>query len=162
LTLVLQHVLSPSAVTAQQDGANEVRASAFVLTGADGTVLGRLAPGPQGNGLLTLTNNTGRPRMFVSGGGVISVNDADGHTLVQVVVNTDRGVSGLFVRDAQGTARLAAIRNEPQDGQVVQVFDADGHPRVGLGSLADPSGAGSSDYGLRVRDADGGILTTVP
>src|SRR5438552_2914225 len=52
--MLLQHVLSASSATAQAGPAQEIRASAFVLVAADGTVLGRLGSGGAGSGNLTL------------------------------------------------------------------------------------------------------------
>jgi len=44
----------------------------------------------------------------------------------------------------------------------VRVQDLEGKPRVGIGTLADTAGASTTDYGLRVREANGDIVTTVP
>ena len=71
-TLVVQHLLTPPPIAAQPAGVQEVRASAFVLVGADGTVLGRLGQGGLGNGNLTLYNAAGQQRAVLAGAGGLS------------------------------------------------------------------------------------------
>src|SRR5437588_373764 len=65
--------------TAQSTDAQEVRASAFTLVSADGTVLATLAPNPiSGAGILTLHDGAGLRRMAVAGTGVIVATEQDG------------------------------------------------------------------------------------
>lgn len=78
---LVQHVMSPPRVTAQSSQPQEVRASAFVLVGPDGTVVGRLAPGANGGGRLTLFDRTGAQRAAVAAAGVFAAFDPDGTTL---------------------------------------------------------------------------------
>ena len=73
---------APSAATAQSLSAPEVRASAFVLVGSDGTVLARLRPSTAGNGLLELDNTEGTRRLSLTGGGEMDAYDTDGATLL--------------------------------------------------------------------------------
>jgi hypothetical protein len=70
-------------VTAQSSQPQEVRASAFTLVRADGTVLAELAPGPgAGPGRLVLRDAAGTQRLVVSGAGVLNAFDQDGTTVV--------------------------------------------------------------------------------
>lgn len=78
---LVQHAMSPPRATAQSSQPQEVRASAFVLVGADGSVLGRLAPGGQGGGRLTLYDGTGTQRTALAAAGVLAAFDTDGKTL---------------------------------------------------------------------------------
>jgi len=73
----------PLQATAQSSQPQEVRASAFTLVGADGTVLARLASGPgAGNGHLALYDTAGTERLTLGGGGALNVFDQDGTTVV--------------------------------------------------------------------------------
>jgi hypothetical protein len=78
--LLAQRVLAPSSATAQAGQAQEVRASAFVLVGADGSVLGRFQTGPAANGQLQLLDAAGKTRTVLTGNGSMVVFDADGAT----------------------------------------------------------------------------------
>ena len=61
----------PPQATAQSNQLQEVRASAFTLVGADGTVLARLAPGGgAANGRLSLHDAAGTERMRLARGGL--------------------------------------------------------------------------------------------
>jgi len=79
--LAFSLVAAPQA-TAQASQAQEVRASAFTLVGADGTVLARLQPSALGTGNLTLYDTAGTPRLNVNGNGAIAARDQDGTTPV--------------------------------------------------------------------------------
>jgi hypothetical protein len=80
-TVVGFSLVAPSAATAQPTQAQEVQASAFVLVGTDGTVLGRWEPGPGGGANLRLNNADGTQRMTVSAGSQIASYGPDGTTL---------------------------------------------------------------------------------
>jgi len=68
---------------AQSSQAQVVRASAFELVGADGTVLARLAPNSSmANGNLTLYDAAGMERLVLAGGGAVIVFDQEGTTPV--------------------------------------------------------------------------------
>ena len=65
--------------TAQSSQAQEVRASAFTLVGADGTILASLAPSTDNrNGELALYDAAGTRRLIMSGSGQMRVLDQDG------------------------------------------------------------------------------------
>jgi hypothetical protein len=73
--------------TAQSSELQEVRASAFTLVGADGTVLARLAPaqtqtGGRELGALIMYGATGTRRLTVTGAGTVNAYEGDGTTLV--------------------------------------------------------------------------------
>ena len=71
-----------------------MRASAFVLVGADGnTVIGRWAPGPSGGGNLTL-NSVGGTRRLGVGGGQIETFSSDGTALTFKAGQTDETYTG--------------------------------------------------------------------
>jgi hypothetical protein len=76
--IVAFSLVAPSLATAQSTQLEEVRASAFVLVGTDGTVIGRFGPGAAGNGNLVLLDTDGRPRWTIGGGGALSVYDPEG------------------------------------------------------------------------------------
>jgi hypothetical protein len=76
----------PSPATAQSSPAQEVRASAFTLVGADGTVLARLASAETQTstrelGVLTMYNAAGIRRLVVTGAGTVNAYESDGTTL---------------------------------------------------------------------------------
>ena len=161
-TLLVQRLLGPTAASAGPAQTGEIRATSFVLVRPDGTEIGRLGPGSQGAGNLTLFDTSGRLRIAVSGAGDLLAYGSGGTALAQVYANADDNTSGLILRDSDGKVRLDAAQSPDANAAVLRVHDEAGNPRVGMGSLADPTGASSGDYGLRVRDAGGGILTTVP
>jgi hypothetical protein len=73
----------PRPVTAQASQPSEMLASAFILVGADGTVLARLAPGEgTGTGRLSLRDAAGVERITLNGGGGLNVFGQDGTTPV--------------------------------------------------------------------------------
>jgi hypothetical protein len=73
-------LLSPSSVTAQSQP-QEVRASAFLLVGPDGTVVGRWASGGGGGGNLGLSGPDGTLRLQLSANGQIASYGPDGTTV---------------------------------------------------------------------------------
>jgi hypothetical protein len=79
-TFVGFSLLAPLPATAQSSEAQELRASAFILVGPDGTVLARLAPGPNGPGNLALNDAEGTRRLVMTGAGVLAAFDSDGTT----------------------------------------------------------------------------------
>jgi hypothetical protein len=81
--LAIDLMVAPPA-TAQSNETQEVRAAAFTLVGPDGTVLARLAPGPNGGGNLALRDAAGTQRLVVGGRGLVIVYDQDGVTPVFV------------------------------------------------------------------------------
>ena len=155
-------MLAPGAATAQSIQSGEVRASSFVLVGSDGTVIGRLGPGSSGNGNLTLFDASGRLHIAVSGSGDLLAYGTGGTALAQLYASADTDSSGFILRDPNGKIRVDAGQNPEADAAAVRVHDQAGQLRTGIGSLADDTGASSGAYGLRVRDADGNIVTTVP
>lgn len=134
LTLVALRVIAPAATQAQP---GEVRASAFVLVGPDGTVLGSLTAGPMGNGNLTLYDRAGKRRIWVAGAGNVAIWDSDDKLRVSLSYNepvTPAGY-GLAMFDAEQRPRiLAGTRTGEQFG--IGVLDATG---MSLGSLPAPS-----------------------
>ena len=87
-------LVAPAPATAQSSQLQEVRASAFVLVGADGnTVIGRWAPGPSGGGNLTL-NSVGGTRRLGVGGGQIETFSSDGTALTFKAGQTDETYTG--------------------------------------------------------------------
>lgn len=161
-TLLAQRLLTPTPARAGSTQAAEIRATSFVLVGPDGTEIGRLGPGSQGAGNLTLFDPSGQLRIAVSGAGDLLAYGSGGTALAQIYANADDNTSGLILRGSDGKIRLDASQSPNANAAVLRVHDEAGNPRVGMGSLAGQSGASSGDYGLRVRDASGGVLTTVP
>jgi hypothetical protein len=80
-TLAFSLMAAPQA-TAQSSQPQEVRASAFTLVRADGTVLAQLAPSPGGTGRLALSDAAGTERVTLQGGGTLNIWDQDGTTVV--------------------------------------------------------------------------------
>src|SRR5262245_37495752 len=78
--LVAVSLLVPTRVAAQPSHLDEVRAAAFSLVDDDGTVLARLAPGPNGGGNFSLRDAMGTQRLVLGGRGVVIVYDQDGTT----------------------------------------------------------------------------------
>jgi hypothetical protein len=160
MTLVAQRIMAPAPAGAQFISTPEVRAQSFVLVSSDGTTIARLGPGSQGAGNLTLFDATGRLRMAASGAGDLLAYGNGGTALAQIYANAETNDSGLLLRDSSGTLRVIASQSD--NAAAVRVQDAAGNQRVGIGTLADLSGAGRLDYGLRVRGEDGGVLSTIP
>jgi hypothetical protein len=80
--LAFSLVAAPQA-TAGSGQLQEVRASAFTLVGADGTVLAELAPGTGGGaGRLLLRDAAGTQRVTLVGSGTLNVWDQEGATVV--------------------------------------------------------------------------------
>lgn len=159
-TLLVQRLIAPPGASAQLIQTPEVRANAFVLVGSDGTVIGRLGAGSQGDGNLTLNDSGGQLHLAASGAGDLLAYGTGGTALAQLYADPNTNDSGLLVRDANGRLRVVAAQGS--DSAAVRIQDPDGKPRVGIGTLADSAGASTTDYGLRVRDPDGSIVTTVP
>jgi hypothetical protein len=81
LTVLAPRLVGPGQAAAQPAQQNELRATAFVLVGGDGTVLARLGPAPDGSGRLTLYDAAGTRRLALAGAGVLAIFDQDGTTL---------------------------------------------------------------------------------
>ncbi len=117
VTLLVQHVISPPRATAQVSQ-QEVRAGAFVLVGQDGTVLGRLSAGDQGNGQLVLFDASGKQRVVLAGAGALVVNDPDGRTA--------RFVAGYtVVPGPNGEPPINGVLLDA-DGRILNMLDAAG------------------------------------
>jgi hypothetical protein len=179
VTLLVMHTLAAPPATARTGQVEEVRASAFVLVGADGAELARLVPGPQGAGNLTLFDTAGKARVVLGGGGIMRVFDADGVTSrVSMGVNPQTGGAFYLLNNNEGRMRLQ-LGISPEGNPVVQLLDANGMTtRLGMGvsaegrpgfSIRDASGltrvqlgqppAGTGDtYEVSVRDAEGNII----
>ena len=125
MTVLVLRVMAPRYAGAQAGQAGEVRASAFVLVGPDGTVLARLAPGGRGNGNLTVFDTAGKARAVVEGSGAFVVNDSDGTTqLALLAFNRSDGNNGIRVSDQAGNARMTVGLS---DGQYrIRILDAAG------------------------------------
>jgi hypothetical protein len=183
VTLVVVRGLVPSRAAAQPQQTGEVRASTFVLVGADGTELARLAPGPQGPGNLTLFDTAGKARVVLAGAGVMRVFDADGVTSrVSMGVNPQTGGAFYLLNNNEGRMRLQ-LGISPEGNPVGQLLDANGMTvRIGFGvsvdgrpgfSVRDASGitrvqlgqapGGEGDgFEVSVRGADGQIIASLP
>jgi hypothetical protein len=180
-TLLMQHLLAPPHITAQVSDTQVVRASAFELVGADGTILARLAPDQAGNGLLTLSDAAGRPRSFVAGMGRLGVSDANGKVRASMFVNPTNNSSGVQAADEEGNRRANLVYDPTVSfGTSMRLFDASGHERFTVHYRADADDSGASffdgnnrvrvaigsladdGYGVRVRDAENNILAEVP
>jgi hypothetical protein len=161
-TLAAQRLLVPTAARAQSGDASEIRASAFVLVGADGTEIARLGPGSQGAGNLKLFDQTGQLRIAVSGAGDLLAYGNGGTALAQLYAKPDDNSSGLILRDPDGNVRVDAGQSPDNAAAAVRVHDGSGQLRVGIGTLASETGGSTADFGLRVRDSSGAILTTLP
>jgi hypothetical protein len=79
--LAVSLVAAPHA-TAQSSQPQEVRASAFTLVGADGTVIAQLAPTESGLGRLMLRDAAGTQRVTLVANGILNIWDPDGTTVV--------------------------------------------------------------------------------
>jgi hypothetical protein len=159
-TLLVQRLLLPQPASADP---SEVRATSFILVGPDGTEIGRLGPDSQGDGDLRLLDQNGNLRIAVSGSGDLLAYGTDsGTALAQLYANADGDKSGLILRDPDGKIRVDAGQTPDDGSAAVRVDDPDGNLRVGIGSLASDSGGNSGNFGMRVRDASGAIMTTVP
>ena len=76
-------LVAPLQPTAESSQPQEVRASAFTLVGADGTVLAQLASDTRaGTGRLLLRGAAGTERVTLAGGAGLNVFDQDGATVV--------------------------------------------------------------------------------
>jgi hypothetical protein len=167
LTVLAMRLFAPGQTHAQAAQQGEVRATAFVLVGADGTVLARLAPGSAGNAVLTLMDSTGKPRAYMAGGGFagmpgggqMGVLDNDGKPRAQLfyVPNVDSG--GVGVPSTKGGG-ANIIYNPQNDSLGLYIFDPANKFRAALGVRAGNDLDGS--YGLLVRDADGNTLAADP
>jgi hypothetical protein len=81
-TLLAFRLVLPSSATAQANQSDEVRASAFVLIGRDGsTEVGRFGLGGPGNESLSLSTGEGTRRHILSGNGTVTTFDSDGGTV---------------------------------------------------------------------------------
>ena len=80
-TLTIERLVDPAPAAAQGGQRSVQRASAFELVADNGAVLARLAPGPAGNGNLTLFSTAGAQRTVVFGNGTFAAFDPDGETL---------------------------------------------------------------------------------
>src|SRR6185369_3132358 len=70
-------------VTAQSGQLQEVRAAAFVVTGPEGIMLGRLGSGGLGNGNPSLYDDAGRQRWQMNGVGGMSAFGSEGMSRFQ-------------------------------------------------------------------------------
>jgi hypothetical protein len=68
-------LVSPGPATAQSAVAPVLRAATFELVRNDGTVIGRLAPGPAGGGSLVLSHPGGTTGLALAGGGLMTAYD---------------------------------------------------------------------------------------
>lgn len=159
-TLAVERLLGPQPAGAQFISSPEIRAQSIVLTSSDGTTIARLGPGSSGAGNLTLFDASGRLRLAASGAGDLLAYGTGGTALAQIYADADTNASGLLLRDEDGTMRV--IASQTAGAAAVRVQDAGGQQRVGIGTLADLTGSGRVDYGLRVRAEDGGVLSTIP
>jgi hypothetical protein len=157
-TLAVQRLLTPPMATAQS---SDVRATAFILVGSDGTQIARLGPGSAGDAVLSLDDSSGTLHLAASGHGDLLAYGSGGTALVQVYADPSTNNSGMLVRDGTGKLRVVAAQSADSSA-AVRVQDAGGNPRVGIGTLEGSSGESTTDYGLRVRDPGGNILATVP
>jgi hypothetical protein len=78
-TLFVQHLVTPSPVSAQPATVG-LSNQDFVVTGGTG-MLGRLGPGPEGNGNLRLWDLNGYLRVQIAGNGTIAIYDTSGNTV---------------------------------------------------------------------------------
>jgi hypothetical protein len=139
-TVVTMRIVWPVPTEAQPAQQGEVRASAFVLVGPDGNVLARLAPGPMGNGNLSLFNTEGVLRAAINGAGNAGLFQPDGKVRVTLAAGA---APGLAVWDEAAQASFDAGQTPP--------------PRLFIGQRALSGGS----YGMATRDADDN-LTLIP
>jgi hypothetical protein len=158
-TLLVQHLVAPAGAAAHSVPA-ELHAQAFVLDAPDGTEIARLGPGSSGNANLWLYDSDGHLHLVASGDGDLLAYGSGNTALAQLYADPTTNASGLLLRDANGTMRIVAAQGP--DSGAVNVRDASGQLRVGIGTLAGANGESTPDYGLRVRAPDGSIITTVP
>jgi hypothetical protein len=189
VTVLAMRLFGPRQTVAQSAQQGDVRATAFTLVGADGTVLAKLAPGTQGNGNLTVFDSTGRPRAGLQGNGVVAILDTDGKPRTLLNYNADgpgAGSGGVVALDATGKPRAVLTYNQNSEVGGTLAFDSTGTARAGVGynaavgtpfvSLFGESGPGSgacparatrhlrtdASYGFDVCDADGNVIYTAP
>jgi hypothetical protein len=172
----------PPPAAAQSEQVGEVRAAAFVLVGADGTELARLAPGPLGPGNLTLFDTAGKARVVLGGAGIMRVLDADGVTSrVSMGVNLQTGGAFYLLNNNEGRMRLQ-LGISPEGNPVVQLLDANGMTtRLGMGvstegrpgfsvrdangvtrvQLGQPPMGQTDDFEVSIRGADGSVIASL-
>jgi hypothetical protein len=151
LTVLTMRLVGPAVTVAQPAEHDEVRARAFVLVGADGTMLGRLAPGGAGNGNLTLYDTAGRQRIWMAGAGNVVIFDSDGK--VQGSFSGGLG-AGLYLFDGNSNARVVLGFNPATNAGGLGIYDANTKPRIRMGSFD------GEVFGLGVLDAEGAITHT--
>jgi hypothetical protein len=109
LTVLAMRLFGPLPARGQSANLGDVQVTSITLVGADGTVLGRLGPGPTGQGNLSLFDTAGVRKVTLAGGspeggaGLSLVDDA-GHPRVQVFYSTQNGLGGVRFMDANGPA----------------------------------------------------------
>jgi hypothetical protein len=121
VTVVIGRTLLPRDAAAHAPPLGEVRAAAFVLVNAEGAVLGRLGPGLQGNGNLSLYDQAGTLRAVVAGGGALNFYDEAGAIRVGIAAHFPQtGGPTLRLIDETGRARL--LQERSADGSYRTTF----------------------------------------
>jgi hypothetical protein len=138
LSVCATRAFGPRPTVAQPAQQGDIRATSFTLVGADGTVLGRLAAGPAGNGNLTVYDTAGRMRAGVAGGGNVTVFDPDGKAravLAHDAAGPFAGFGGLVALDANGNFRAVAGYSATNESPFLALFDETLPPTSGCGGL---------------------------
>ena len=116
-----------------------MRDTAFELVDEAGNVKATLTVGPDGGALLALRDAAGAVRVLVNAGrnGSVDLLDPDGNQRVELMQG---GPDGLAVWDEEGRHRvLVGHGPKPDRDASLELWDADGHYRVGLGVWPDGS-----------------------
>jgi hypothetical protein len=185
VTLLVARALVAPQVTAQSEQPGEVRASAFVLVGADGAPRASLAVRENGAVSIQFLDGAGALRSMLGEAGLV-VRDTDGQTgrlfVGLVPTGASAGSVGTYVFGSSGSLRLFSGVSPTSDPNV-QVVDANGMtPRISFGITADGrSGLGVRDntgtprvrlgqaatgpnvnFEVTLLDADGQVIAVLP
>jgi hypothetical protein len=113
-----------------------LRDTSFELVDDEGNVKATLTVGPDGDGLLALRDAAGAVRVLVRPGS-IDLIDPQGNQRVEVM---ESGPGGLAVWDENGRHRILVGHGPAPDRDAsIELWDSDGHYRVGLGVWPDGS-----------------------
>jgi hypothetical protein len=185
VTLLVARALVAPEATAQSEQVGEVRASAFVLVGADGAPRASLAVRENGAVNIQFFDGAGALRSMLGEAG-LTVRDTDGRTIRLFTGllpgGAGAGSVGTYVSGSSGSLRLfsGVSPNGDPNVQVVDangmtsrilfyltadgrsglsVRDGNGTPRVRLGQA--PTGP-NMDFEVTVLDADGQVIAVLP
>ncbi len=157
VTLFVTRAAAPRHVDAQFLQAPEVRASSFVLVGADGTRRATLSVIEEvGVVNLQLFDSQGMLRTIVGEGGISGFLHPQS---ISFSLRAGAGGPGLTMWMEDGTPRRVGL--SPYG---LALFDGANIRRLAVGEMGDPAGSakGVAGYGIEVRDAHDALLLQLP